>query len=143
MKDFNIQPDAVYFVDTNIWLYSFIQSSHKEKYERAKKIIKECEIFISTQIINEMCVNLIKKAEFSEDKIQNLIDALYRKSTVFELSQDILIMASKIRSKHSFSFWDSVVASSALDCEADFLLSEDMQGGFILEEKLTIINPFE
>lgn len=142
MKDFNIQPDSAYFIDTNIWLYSFIQSQNREKTKIAKTLIKECEIFISTQIINEMCVNLIKKVNFSEEKIQYLIESLYKKYTVFELSQDILLKASKIRVNHSFSFWDSVVAASALDCEADYLMSEDMQDGFNLENKLTIINPF-
>jgi len=142
MNDFNIQPDSTYFVDTNVWLYSFIQSQNKEKTEIARTIIKECEIVISTQIINEMCVNLIKKVDFSEGKILNLIESLYKKYTVFELSQDILLKASKIRANQSFSFWDSVVAASALDCDADYLISEDMQDGFNFENKLTIINPF-
>ncbi|MCD4800441.1 MAG: hypothetical protein K8R01_02470, partial [Methanococcoides sp.] len=46
MNDFNIQPDSTYFIDTNIWLYSFIQSQNKEKTEIARTIIKECEIVI-------------------------------------------------------------------------------------------------
>ena len=142
MKEFKIQHDSIYFIDTNIWLYSFIQSQNREKTEIARNIIKECEIVISTQIINEMCVNLIKKVNFSEKKIQNLIESLYRKFTVFELSQDILLKSSDIRANHTFSFWDSVVAASALDCDADYLISEDMQDGFTLENKLTIINPF-
>jgi len=142
MKEFKIQHDSIYFIDTNIWLYSFIQSQNREKTEIARNIIKECEIVISTQIINEMCVNLIKKVNFSEKKIQNLIESLYRKFTVFELSQDILLKSSDIRANHTFSFWDSVVAASALDCDADYLISEDMQDGFTLEKKLTIINPF-
>ena len=142
MKDFNIQPDSTYFIDTNIWLYSFIQSQKREKTEIARAILKKCEIVISTQIINEMCVNLIKKVNFSEVKIHNLIESLYRKYTVFELSQDILLKASEIRANQKFSFWDSVVAASALDCDADYLMSEDMQDGFNLENKLTIINPF-
>lgn len=89
-----------------------------------------------------MCVNLIKKVNFSEEKIQHLIESLYKKYTVFELSQDILLKASKIRANNHFSFWDSVVGASALDCDANYLLSEDMQDGFNLENKLTIINPF-
>ena len=142
MKDFNILSDSTYFIDTNIWLYSFIQSQDIEKHKIARVIIKECEIVISTQIINEMCVNLIKKINFSEDKIQNLIEALYNKYTVFELSQDILLTASRIRANQKFFFWDSIVTASAIDCEADYLISEDMQDGFNFNNKLTIINPF-
>lgn len=89
-----------------------------------------------------MSVNLLKKAQFSEDRIQALIQSLYKRFTILELSSDILLSASKIRANFSFSFWDSIVTASALDFEADFLLSEDMQNGFQLEGKLTIINPF-
>ena len=142
MKDFKAQSNSLYFIDTNIWLYSFIQSQNINKTKIAGAIIKQCEIVISTQIINEMCVNLINKANFSEEKIQKLIESLYRKYTVNELSQDILLTASKIREQYSFSFWDSIVASSALDCDADYLISEDMQDGFKFENKLTIVNPF-
>ena len=142
MTIFEIHQESIYFIDTNIWLYSFIQSQDAEKTKVAGSIIKKCEIVISTQIINEICVNLIKKANFKEDKIHDLIESFYRKYTVLELSQDILQKSSNLRLSHSFSFWDSLVAASALDSDADFLLSEDMQHGFILENKLTIINPF-
>ena len=142
MTTFNIQTESIYFIDTNIWLYSFIHQEASNKNAIARGILKDCEIVISTQIINEICVNLIKKASFSEDKIQNLIESLYEKYTVFELSQDILLTASKIRSDHSFSFWDSIVAASAFDCDADFLITEDMQDGFVLYNQVKIINPF-
>ena len=142
MKGINIQSESTYFVDTNIWLYSFIKSQDEEKSKIAKSIISGSDIIISTQIINEMCVNLLKKAKFSEGKNQKLIQSLYKRYTVFELSQDILIKASEIRTEFTFSFWDSIVAASALDSEADYLISEDMQNGFKLEDKLTIINPF-
>jgi predicted nucleic acid-binding protein len=119
-----------------------LQGQDAEKNKIARTIIKECEIAISTQIINEMCVNLIKKVGFSETEIQNLIAAVHRKYSVFELSRDILLQASQIRDVHSFSFWDSIVAASALDCDANYLISEDMQNGFLLENRLKIINPF-
>jgi len=143
MKEFKIQPDSTYFIDTNIWLYSFIQAQDKKKTETAKNIIKGCDIFISTQIINEMCINLIKKVNFSEDKIHNLIESLYKKYTVVELSQDILLKSSDIRNNHQFSFWDSIVVASALDCDADYLLSEDMQDNFTFKSGLKILNPFK
>ena len=139
MKDLNIPQGSICFIDTNIWLYSFIQS---DKTDVAKNIIESCDIVISTQIINEMCVNLIKKAGISEKSIQTLIESLYKRYPISELSREILLKASNIREKFQFSFWDSIIAASALDCDADILISEDMQSGFKLENKLTIINPF-
>lgn len=142
MKGINIQSGATCFVDTNIWLYSFIESHSDKKSAIAKSIVSGNDIIISTQIINEMCVNLLKKAKFSEDKIQKLIQSLYKRYTVLELSKNILLTASEIRTNFSFAFWDSIVAASAIDSEADYLISEDMQNGFKLEDNLTIINPF-
>ena len=139
MKDLNIQPGSICFIDTNIWLYSFIQS---EKTDIAKYIIESCDIDISTQIINEMCVNLIKKVSFSEKSIYDLIESLYKRYPVSELSRGILLKASNIRERFQFSFWDSIIVASALDCDADILISEDMQSGFNLENQLTIINPY-
>ena len=49
MKDLNIPQGSICFIDTNIWLYSFIQS---DKTDVAKNIIESCDIVISTQIIN-------------------------------------------------------------------------------------------
>ena len=142
MKTFNIQPDATYFIDTNVWLYSFIQFQDVAKTESAKGIIKQCSIVISTQVVNEICVNLIRKVGFSEEKIRDLVESLYSKYAVFELSQDVLLKASEIRGNHNFSFWDSIVVASAYECEADYLLSEDMQDGFKLQDRLIIVNPF-
>ena len=99
-------------------------------------------LILSKKAPRHVGAKFIKKVNFSEVKIHNLIESLYRKYTVFELSQDILLKASEIRANQKFSFWDSVVAASALDCDADYLISEDMQDGFNLENKLTIINPF-
>jgi len=123
MKGFKPDPGSVCFVDTNIWLYSFNESQDKKKSLIAKSIVSGNDIIISTQIINEISVNLLRKANFSEKQIQELIHSLYKKFTVLELSPDILIKVSKIRHAFSFSFWDSVVASCAIDSEADYLLS--------------------
>lgn len=142
MKGFSPQSESTCFVDTNIWLYSFIDSQDTEKTQVAQSIISGSDIIISTQIVNEMSVNLLKKAHFTEERIQQLIQSLYKKYTVLELTPDILIQASEIRARFSFSFWDSIVSACALDSDAEFLISEDMQNGFKFEQQLTIINPF-
>ena len=57
------------FIDTNIWLYAFLDTGEGEKSSRARELFKQTEPILSAQVINEICVNLIKKASFSEDKI--------------------------------------------------------------------------
>ena len=72
------QPSLV-FLDTNIWLYAFIAGQDATKSEIAKELIRRSEILISSQVINEVCVNLIKKAKLDESSIQQIIRAFYSK----------------------------------------------------------------
>jgi predicted nucleic acid-binding protein len=131
------------FIDTNIWLYAFLETQSNEKSTTAKSVISEKNITMSTQVINEVCVNLIKKVHFSEQNIQKLIISFYAKYTVIEITRGILLKASELRGQNRLSFWDSVIVASALYSNIDILYSEDMQDGLVVENKLRIINPFQ
>ena len=50
--------------------------------------------------------------------------------------------ASQLRENYSLSHWDSLIVSVALHSGATQLYSEDMQDGLVLDEQLTIVNPF-
>ncbi len=54
------------FIDTNVWLYAFIKSQDARKHDTARHFLDAYEIIISTQVISEVCVNVVKKAVFSE-----------------------------------------------------------------------------
>ena len=59
-----------YFIDTNIWLYAFFQTeSGTNKQKIARSLVDRENVVVSTQVINEVCVNLIKKALMSETEI--------------------------------------------------------------------------
>ena len=132
------------FIDTNIWLYAFTVGNNPEKTARAKALIEaQRAVFVSTQVINEACVNLIKKAHFSEQQIQQLIESFYAKYIVGELSKPLLLKASALRGQHALSFWDSIIVASALSTKATVLYSEDMQDGLVVENRLRIVNPFK
>ena len=130
------------FVDTNIWLYAFIESGQIDKSRRAREIIYACQPIISLQVINEVCINLIRKASFTEDQIRQLITSFYEKYPVIDLDQVILMAASDLRQRYSFSFWDSMVIGCALQTGVGVLYSEDLQHQQMVDGKLLIINPF-
>lgn len=58
------------------------------------------------------------------------------------MSEAALIGASELRERHSFSYWDSLIVMAPYKAEADILFSEDMQDGFVLNNKLRIVDPF-
>ena len=133
--------EGLCFIDTNIWLYAFIASQDERKHAIAKQIIKEVEIAVSVQIINEV-VNLLKKASVGESEIQRLIKSFYSNYPVLGLDERSLILASELRQTYQFSFWDSLIIANALEAGASFLMTEDMQNGMEIQGNLKIVNPF-
>jgi predicted nucleic acid-binding protein len=130
------------FVDTNIWLYAFIESGDAAQRQIAKAVAGRSEIVVSVQVINETCVNLLKKAATSETIIRQLVTSFYDKYTVIDFDAGILLTASELREKYSFSFWDSIIIASALRAGCEALYTEDMQHGLKVDDQLTIVNPF-
>jgi predicted nucleic acid-binding protein len=130
------------FVDANIWLYAFIVVQDAEKAKRSRALIENETIVISTQVINEVCVNLIKKANFTETNVRALIDSFYANHRVVEMSRSTLIEASRLRERFSLSFWDSTIVASAFEQGTSILYTEDIQDGLVIENRLKIVNPY-
>jgi predicted nucleic acid-binding protein len=66
------------FADTNIWFYAFARGKTLEderKNEVAAQLIpKRPEL--SVQVVNELSINLLKKAAYGEAQLQQLIQAI-------------------------------------------------------------------
>lgn len=135
-------PTTTCFIDTNIWLYAFIESDEATKSAQARTLILKNEPVVSTQVINEVCVNLLRRANFAEEQITQLVKSFYEKYQVIELTKSVLLMASQLRQRYSLSFWDSTIVATALSAGVPVLYSEDMQHGLMIEEQLQIRNPF-
>jgi len=131
------------FVDTNIWLYAFLDTGETDKSFRARELFQETMPMLSVQVVNEVCVNLIKKADFPEGQIYQLIESFYEKYPIVEMDESILLSASELRQEYAFSFWDSMVVACALASGAELLYSEDMQHGLVVRDVLKIVNPFK
>ncbi len=131
------------FVDTNIWLYAFMEKESK-KTEIARKIINTNteSISLSVQVLNEICINLIKKADYLEEEIRKLINNLQNVYDIYPITVEDSLKASEVRSRFYISYWDSLIIASALNNRCNILYSEDMQHNQIIEG-LKIINPFK
>lgn len=136
-----VQPNNC-FVDSNIWLYAFNRRQDEVKHQIAKAVVAEPGLLVSTQVINEVCKNLLQKASFSEAQISKVVAAFYKRCQVTYLSKENLLQASALRSQYQLSFWDSLICAAALNSRATILYSEDMQDGLIIENRLIVTNPF-
>ena len=131
------------FVDSNIWLYLFLQDE-TDKYKKAEEFIAknaDNSLIISYQVINEVTNQLVRN-RFSEKIIKENIEYMYRMCTIHSFSKDIIMSASTLREIHTFSFWDSIIIASALNSGCTKLASEDLQDGLKLNA-MTIWNIFK
>ncbi|GBL11117.1 hypothetical protein MSj_02617 [Microcystis aeruginosa Sj] len=136
-----------FFIDSNIWLYRFIVNCSDPnaipKQQIATNITNQGNLIISTQVVNEVCSNLIRKAGFNNLQIQNLLEELTEGCDILPVSLETLGYAVKLRDRYLISFWDSLIVASAVLGDATILYSEDMQDGLIINNSLQIINPFK
>ena len=132
-----------YFLDSNVWIYA-LSDDDSEKAGVAQELARKLkgQIFFSSQVANETCLNLKKKSLMTEVEIRRLLTSFFLNHNYVEMSEQALVGASEIRERHSFSYWDSLIVMAASSANADILYSEDMQDGFVLDNKLKIVNPF-
>ncbi len=130
------------FLDSNIFLYGF-SDIDPQKHEIAKNILLSDDFAVSTQVINEVSNNMLKKLGFNEPSVIEFIDSCYKRYLIISFSKDILLTASLIRTKYRYSYWDSTIIASALENECNILYSEDLHSGQEIEEQLKIVNPFK
>lgn len=135
-------PDK-FFVDSNIWLYSLIQSGDDNRHQQAVDFLIQLESpVINSQVIREICSNLKKKTSIPEEQLCSLIRGWYQDCKVVHSNASQHLLASRLRDSYSLSYWDSLIVAAALEANCVKLYSEDMQHGQIIDGKMTIQNPF-
>lgn len=62
--------------------------------------------------------------------------------SITPLLKETTIQALNLLKRYSFSYYDAVVVSSAIQSGCNILYSEDFQNGLIVDDILKIENPF-
>jgi len=129
------------FIDTNVLTYAY-SVDEPNKMGKAIEILDSGNVTISIQVLREFFNVRFKKFKSSSDKIIKEIDKLLPMCELIEEHLEVLKLAAKLKEKYKYSFYDSLIISSALTSKCKYLYSEDMQDGQTIEGKLKIINPF-
>ena len=135
-----------FFIDTNIFVYSFSEDE-KEKRDISRKLISKAlsseEGIISTQVIQEFINVAIHKFKVPinetdcKEYIKSVLDPL---CTVYP-DIDLYLLAIDIKTTTQYGFYDSLIISAALTGNCKILYSEDMQHNQKIRD-LTIVTPF-
>ncbi len=64
------------------------------KYRQAMEVINKPFVILNTQVINEVCFNLRRKADYSEQEIRQTLDNFQSNYPIFSVTFDIIRDAS-------------------------------------------------
>jgi predicted nucleic acid-binding protein len=129
-------------VDTNILVYSLLAEQSAEKHYVAVELLVRPNLSLSSQVVNELATALRRKGRIEDKELRRILDDTYFTFEVIDQTSDDIFAAFSLREKYNFSYWDSLIVSTALRAEAEKLFTEDMQHGLVVEGKMTIWNPF-
>ena len=137
---------ARFFLDTNIFVYSFDRSAVVKSRKAAQLIRKALTTqkgIISYQVVQEFFNVALRK--FSQP--MKASDAEQYLSTVFRpllgvhSSQALYAEALHLQAKSGLSWYDSLIVSAAIQGQCDFLFTVDLQHGQRFGT-LQVANPF-
>lgn len=127
-------------IDSNIAFYALEQGGQKAR--AAKAVVKAAD-FISVQVLNEYASSARRKLRRSWSEIDHDIDIIrLTVPKVHAIEAPASREAIRIAERYQLSFYDSLMVAVALENGATTLYSEDMQHGLVIDDRLTITNPF-
>ena len=127
------------FADTNIPLYALDVDEVKR---RKALVLLRGNPVISVQVVNEFISVATGKMRLARPEIIRLARIMMKRCEVVAMDKAMVNEAIALGERFQFSHWDSLIVAAALRANCDTLYSEDMRHGQVIDNRLTIINPF-
>ena len=128
------------FFDTNVLLYAVAENDPRSA--QAEELLAAGGV-LSVQILNEFVSVARRKILMSWSDVTEALDAFrVLCPSPLPITMEIHEAALKIADKHVYNIYDALVIAAALEAGCATLYSEDLQDGQIIDQKLTIRNPF-
>ncbi|MBI4691421.1 MAG: PIN domain-containing protein [Nitrospirae bacterium] len=134
-------PDKV-FVDTNVLVY-FISAEEDKKAKAGEVIFSDREVYISSQVMSEFISVCFSKSLLALEDLIVLVNNFLESLRFSSVEESTIKKSLLIKKEFNYSYWDSLIIAAALENNCSVLYTEDMQNGQIIDDALTIINPFK
>ena len=129
-----------FFIDSNVCVYAFDKTDDLKR-QKAFELIRQYP-HTSSQVIIETYNACYRKLKLSSDICDENTLYLCDITQVVEINSWVIRKAISLKKKYVLSFLDACIVAAALEANCSILFSEDMHHGLVIEESLTIINPF-
>jgi predicted nucleic acid-binding protein len=130
---------APVFFDSNVILY--LASEDTAKASHAEELLVGGGV-ISVQVLNEFVSVSTRKYRRPWPAIEETLSIVRTLCRVEPLTLAVHEAAVALARDHNFSFYDALIVASARIAGCDTLFTEDMEHGRVIDDVLTILNPF-
>jgi predicted nucleic acid-binding protein len=127
------------FLDTNVLVYLALNEGAKS--DRAEELIA-AGATISVQVLNEVANVTRRKRLRPWQEVQSFLAGIRALLVVEPLTLNTHETGLRIAERYKLAIYDSMIVASALLADCSTLWSEDMQDGLVIEDVLTIRDPF-
>jgi len=128
------------FFDTNVLVY--VIGRHDQRTAPAEMLLAGGGV-VSVQVLNELVSVARRKLGMTWEETTEALAAI---RVLCPLPVPITVetheAALRIAVQYGYHIYDALIAAAALEAGCATLYSEDLQDGQILDERLTIRNPF-
>lgn len=135
-----------FFLDTNIFVYSFDPSA-PQKSARASELIRQAvrsrNGIVSYQVVQEFFNVAFRRfaRPMTAAEAEQYLATTFRPLMAINSSAALYVEAFRLTSRYNLSWYDSLVVAAAIEGAAQLLYSEDLQHGQEFGN-LSIENPF-
>ncbi len=132
------------FVDTNVLLYAQDRRD-PSKQGAAEAWLSFCWYQrcgrLSTQVLNELFVNLRKAAPGMKVEAARELVRRYRAWQPWAVDETTVDRAWALQDRFQFNYWDALMVAAAQQLGCRVLLTEDLQHQLAVDQ-LLVVNPF-
>ncbi|MCL2385949.1 MAG: PIN domain-containing protein [Defluviitaleaceae bacterium] len=130
------------FLDTNVFVYT---QSEGETIKRdiALNALDKYDCCTSTQVFNEISNVMIKKLKMSIAEVKQIITAINSRCEVGIIDFETVQKALDLKGTYGYSYYDSLIIAAAILNDCDYIFSEDLHDGQIIDNKVEIANIFK
>jgi len=130
------------FLDTNVFIYT--QSKGElTKRDIALKALEKFDCYASTQVFNEVSNIMVKKLKMPIVEVKQIISAINDRCEIFIVNFEAVQKALDLKEVYNYSYYDSLILATALLSDCNYIFSEDLHDGQIIDNKIEIVNIFK
>ena len=128
------------FLDTNVLVYAIGQHDHRTPIAEA---LLAAGGVVSVQVLNELASVMQRKLRAPADDITEALTAIRVLCPApVSITLDTHEAALRLVGRFGWHIYDALIVAAALEAGCATLLSEDLQDGHVIDDRLTILNPF-